>query len=126
MRVRVRTQVKELEKLNTLTEQQKADICASFQYTVGESILDRTKNALTLATGTKYFVLAGGVAANQYIRGKLEHLCEERSITFVAPPIHLCTDNAAMIAWAGLERFRLGMVDGLDFEPRARWPLTSL
>ncbi len=72
----------------------------------------------------KYFVLAGGVAANQYLRGRLETVAAEYGMRLTAPPIKLCTDNAAMIAWAGIERFKLGMVDGLDFEPRARWPLT--
>jgi len=103
------------------------DICASFQYTAGETICDRTRHAMQIFSGHypdgKYFVLAGGVAANQYLRGRLETVATEFGMTLVAPPVKLCTDNAAMIAWAGLERFRLGMVDGLDFEPRARWPL---
>jgi N6-L-threonylcarbamoyladenine synthase len=68
-------------------------------------------------------VLAGGVAANHYIRGRLESVAKEFRLQLIAPPIKLCTDNAAMIAWAGVERFQLGLVDNLDFEPKARWPL---
>ena len=119
-----------IQEFGVLDEQQKADICASFQFTAGESICDRTRNAMQLFSSHypngKHFVLAGGVAANHYLRGRLETVAAEFGMTLVAPPVKLCTDNAAMIAWAGLERFRLGMVDGLDFEPRARWPLTSL
>jgi len=124
LKTAVRQRIQELGKLN---EQQKADICASFQFTVGESVCDRSRHAMdmfcTQYPEAKTFVLAGGVAANQYVRGRLEKTCAEFGMTLVAPPVKLCTDNAAMIAWAGLERFRLGMIDSLDFEPRARWPL---
>jgi N6-L-threonylcarbamoyladenine synthase len=104
-----------------------ADICASFQYAAGECIIDRAQHAIRMfqqlhPTG-RYFVLAGGVAANQYIRRKLETLLAAHRMQLVAPPVKLCTDNAAMIAWAGIERFNAGLVDGMDFEPRARWPL---
>ena len=68
-------------------------------------------------------VLAGGVAANRSIRGALEKLAKQRGLPFVAPPLWLCTDNAAMIGWAGAERFAAGLTDGLDFEARPRWPL---
>lgn len=106
-----------------------ADICASFQYTACESVCERTRHAMTLFCArypqARTFVLAGGVAANQYIRARLEKVASEFGMTLVAPPVKLCTDNAAMIAWAGLERFRLGMTDTLDFEPKARWPLAS-
>ena len=116
-------------ELGTLSEQHKADICASFQYTAGESLSDRARNAMQLFRAefpeATSFVLAGGVAANQYIGGKLTAVAAEFGLTLVAPPIKLCTDNAAMIAWAGVERFKLGLVDGLDFEPRARWPLAG-
>lgn len=118
------------QELSPLTDQHKADICASFQYTAALSLIDRTKNAMeifrSLHPDAKYFVLAGGVAANQYLRGKLESLAAEYELTLVAPPVALCTDNAAMIAWAGLERFKLGKTDNLDIEPKARWPLGSL
>ena len=68
-------------------------------------------------------VVAGGVAANRHIREALTALCGTDGWAFVAPPPALCTDNAAMVAWAGLERLRLGLTDGLDFRPRPRWPL---
>ena len=68
-------------------------------------------------------VVAGGVAANVYLRGRLETLAAAYGARLVAPPVKLCTDNGAMIAWAGIERLRLGKTDGLDFRPRPRWPL---
>lgn len=112
-----------------LSDQQKADICASFQYTATKSILERAQTAINmfkeLHPEGKHFVLAGGVAANQYIRSQLLDLLAQHDMELVAPPIKLCTDNAAMIAWAGIERFKLGLIDGLDFEPRARWSLTA-
>ena len=107
-----------------------ADICASFQYTATESVLERTQNAIMmfkeLYPNGAHMVLGGGVAANQYICGKLTELLDTHQLQLAAPPIGLCTDNAAMIAWAGVERFQLGLIDTLDFEPRARWPLTEL
>ena len=71
-------------------------------------------------------VVAGGVAANKVIRHQLEQLVLPYNIPFVAPPLELCTDNGVMVAWAGLERYRLGFVDGLDTAARPRWPLESL
>ena len=117
------------ESLGELTEKNKADICASFQYTVAQSVSDRTHNAMQLFRKqyphAKHFVLAGGVAANQYLRGHLETLAHQFGLELIAPPIKLCTDNAAMIAWAGIERFKLGLVDSMSFEPRPRWPLSA-
>ncbi|MEK6745584.1 MAG: tRNA (adenosine(37)-N6)-threonylcarbamoyltransferase complex transferase subunit TsaD [Pseudomonadota bacterium] len=116
-----------IQEIGELTEQNKADICASFQYTATQSVLERAGTAINQFKAQhpegKHFVLAGGVAANQYIRGELQKLLTQHELELVAPPIKLCTDNAAMIAWAGIERFKLGLIDGLDFEPRARWPL---
>ena len=97
-----------------------ADLCASFQRTVGDVLVDRCSNALAL-TPSDTLVVAGGVAANTYLRGRLEGL----GVRLVAPPIKFCTDNGAMIAWAGIERLRRGMVDALDFAPRPRWPLAA-
>jgi N6-L-threonylcarbamoyladenine synthase len=97
-----------------------ADLCASFQRTVGDVLVDRCSNALALAPSDT-LVVAGGVAANTYLRGRLEGL----GVRLVAPPIKFCTDNGAMIAWAGIERLRRGMVDALDFAPRPRWPLAA-
>jgi N6-L-threonylcarbamoyladenine synthase len=97
-----------------------ADLCASFQRTVGDVLADRCANALKQAPSDT-LVVAGGVAANFYLRGRLEAL----GARLVAPPIRLCTDNGAMIAWAGVERLRRGMTDALDFAPRPRWPLDA-
>ena len=99
-----------------------ADLCASFQRTVGDVLVDRCANALALAPSPT-LVVAGGVAANVYLRGRLEELAASHGARLVAPPVGLCTDNGAMIAWAGIERLRLGLADALDFAPRPRWPL---
>jgi N6-L-threonylcarbamoyladenine synthase len=104
-----------------------ADICACFQKTACECLLDK----LLLATdyfkehypSGRHIVVAGGVAANLYLRSRLEELAKNKGLVFAAPPIRLCTDNGVMIAWAGLERFQKGYVDELDFKPRPRWPL---
>ena len=111
-----------VEKLPTQDAQAVADLCASFQRTVGDVLADRCANALALAPSTT-LVVAGGVAANVYLRGRLETLAASHGARLVAPPIRFCTDNGAMIAWAGIERLRLGKTDALDFRPRPRWPL---
>ncbi|MBI3196236.1 MAG: tRNA (adenosine(37)-N6)-threonylcarbamoyltransferase complex transferase subunit TsaD [Rhodospirillales bacterium] len=111
-----------VEKLLANDAQAVADLCASFQRTVGDVLADRCANALAVAP-LPTLVVAGGVAANVYLRGRLEALAAAHGARLVAPPIKLCTDNGAMIAWAGLERLRLGLVDALDFRPRPRWPL---
>jgi N6-L-threonylcarbamoyladenine synthase len=97
------------------------DIAASFQAAVVDCLLDRTKRALDRAPGASALVVAGGVAANLAVRGALE--ARSRGLPFVAPPLWLCTDNGAMIAWAGAERFEAGLIDGMDVQARARWPL---
>jgi N6-L-threonylcarbamoyladenine synthase len=108
-------------------EQGVADLCASFQAAAAESLLNRTRNALAefraAHSGGATLVVAGGVAANAYLRGRLGALAASENARLVAPPQRLCTDNAAMIAWAGIERLGLGLTDGLDFAPRPRWPL---
>ena len=71
------------------------------------------------------FVIAGGVAANLTIRKNLTKLAEEKEFTSIFPPINLCSDNAAMIAWAGIERFKINLIDILEFPSKARWPLDS-
>jgi N6-L-threonylcarbamoyladenine synthase len=98
------------------------DIAASFQAAVVECLLDRTERALALVKPTA-LVVAGGVAANGTVRGAMERLAHARNLRFVAPPSWLCTDNAAMIGWAGAERFAAGLTDPLDVPARARWPL---
>ena len=98
------------------------DIAASFQQAVVDCLIDRTRRTLR-AVDTTALVVAGGVAANKAVRGALEALAAEHGLPFIAPPLWLCTDNAAMIAWAGAERYEAGMFDGLDIPARARWPL---
>ncbi|WP_426266194.1 tRNA (adenosine(37)-N6)-threonylcarbamoyltransferase complex transferase subunit TsaD [Sphingomonas sp. LHG3443-2] len=99
-----------------------ADIAASFQQAVVDCFLDRTRRALAVSDAPA-LVVAGGVAANSAVRAALENLAAEQGRAFSVPPGWLCTDNAAMIAWAGAERFAAGLVDGLDAPARARWPL---
>jgi len=109
-----------------------ADICYSFQHSVSTILNDRTERALqqylALHPQQKHptLVVAGGVAANKTLRHGLEYLSKRYNIRFVAPPLNLCTDNAAMIAWAGMERLLRGMTDPLDFPVYPRWPLESL
>jgi N6-L-threonylcarbamoyladenine synthase len=121
-----------------LNNEIKADIAASFQSTVQEVLSSKLQAAIeayssanpTFAkevhSNTKTIVLAGGVAANQAIRSSLQEVAARNGFSFVAPPPALCTDNAAMIAWAGIERLQAGLTSGLDFSPKARWSLESL
>ena len=99
------------------------DIAASFQRAAVDCLVDRTDRALAASEGLTALVVAGGVAANQAVRGALEHLAAGHGLPFVAPPMWLCTDNAAMIAWAGAERLALGLTDAIDIPARPRWPL---
>ncbi|RKF18215.1 tRNA (adenosine(37)-N6)-threonylcarbamoyltransferase complex transferase subunit TsaD [Altericroceibacterium spongiae] len=99
------------------------DIAASFQQAAIDCIADRLRLALDRMGPITALVVAGGVAANSPIRSALERIAEQHTISFVAPPLSLCTDNAAMIAWAGLEHFELGHNDPLEIAARPRWPL---
>jgi len=125
-------------QIESLTDQERADdrmidgLCAAFQKVIGDILTDRLENALAVYR-QKYpekpvpaLVIAGGVAANQYLRTILTELTTRHGMRFAAPPVRLCADNAAMIAWAGVERLQLGMVDSLETLPRPRWPLTEL
>ena len=104
-----------------------ADLCASFQVAVADVLAERTGRAIDMFRAAhprgRTLVVAGGVAANQAIRTRLQALAADRGLGFAVPAPALCTDNGAMVAWAGVERFRLGLTDGLDFRPRPRWPL---
>ena len=106
-----------------------ADAAASLQAAIADILADRTRNAFELARGEETpvtaLVVAGGVAANLAIRARLTTLAETFHVPFVAPPVALCTDNGAMVAWAGLERLRLGLTDPLDTAARPRWPLEA-
>lgn len=107
--------------------QDAANLAASFQLAVSDCLDDRLKRAIHIAKGRffglKQLVVAGGVAANQYLLSNLTSLAKQQELELMAPPIHLCTDNGVMIAWAGLERLRKNDIDDLDFKPRPRWPL---
>lgn len=115
-----------------LSARDRADLAASLQQAVADVLVERTGQAMTLfeaeagaaeSIDGPVLVVAGGVAANGVLRAALRALCGSRGFRFVAPPMALCTDNAAMVAWAGLERLCLGLTDPLDFRPRPRWPL---
>ena len=119
----------EAEKIAPLSNQDVADLCASFQQAIVEVVLDRLRTGLRMFR-TKFgaptaLVAAGGVAANQTIRKVLHRLAFEVGTVLVAPPLELCTDNGAMIAWAGAERIARGMTDTLAASARARWPLEA-
>ncbi|MHA1164625.1 MAG: tRNA (adenosine(37)-N6)-threonylcarbamoyltransferase complex transferase subunit TsaD [Alphaproteobacteria bacterium] len=117
------------EKLAPLSDKDIDDLCASFQGAVCDVMIDRTATAMALYTArlgegaARTLVVAGGVAANQAIRSSLDGLCAEKGFTLHVPPAALCTDNGAMIAWAGAERLARGLSNQLDFAARARWPL---
>lgn len=118
------------ERIAPLSDRDVADLCASFQAAVVDVLVDRTRAGLRACrdAGIKpsSLVVAGGVAANQSIRNGLTRLATEAGLPMVAPPLALCGDNGAMIAWAGLERLRLGMIDDMSALARPRWPLDEL
>ena len=114
------------EKLAPLSDEQICDICASFEAAVCDCVIDRIRRALgreTALGNPPRLVVAGGVAANQTLRRALKDLAEKENVELTIPPVKLCTDNGAMIAWAGAERIIAGMTDTLDIAPKARWPL---
>jgi N6-L-threonylcarbamoyladenine synthase len=111
-----------------LDDQAIADLCASFEQAVVETVVDRTRTALRIArtrAAADVLVVAGGVAANQRLRGGLADLAAREGVRLSIPPIALCTDNAAMVAWAGAEHLARNNTSALDFAARARWPLDA-
>ena len=104
-------------------EYEDRDIAAAFQQAVVDCLQDRLEKALSETEPVSHLVVAGGVAANGPIRSMLESVAADHAMKFTAPPLWLCTDNAAMIAWAGAERFAAGLTDPLDIAARPRWPL---
>lgn len=106
------------------------DFCASFQASVVDCITNRLNNALkderVIKANPKTMVVAGGVAKNSAIRAAMEELAKQSNMLFAAPPMNLCTDNGAMIAWAGIENYRVGNIVHEPVAPRPRWPLTEL
>jgi N6-L-threonylcarbamoyladenine synthase len=120
----------EAEKIAPLGNQDVADLCASFQQAVVDVVMDRLRSGLRMFRdrigAPTALVCAGGVAANQAIRKVLHRIAFEAGTELVAPPPALCTDNGAMIAWAGAERLALGLTDTLDAVPRPRWPLDEI
>lgn len=106
------------------------DFCASFQAAVVDVIINRLGNAMrdprVMSAAPKTLVVAGGVAKNSAIRAAMQEMAIRHDMTFAAPPLNLCTDNGAMIAWAGLENYRLGRIVREPVAPRPRWPLTEL
>jgi len=103
-----------------------ADIAAGFQAAVADVLANRAAHALAMMPDARMMVVAGGVAANGTVRSALTRVAEAAGVTMVAPPVRLCTDNAVMVAWATIERLRLGLHDPLDTPPRPRWPLAEM
>jgi N6-L-threonylcarbamoyladenine synthase len=108
-----------------LRVQDRADLCAGFQAAVADVLAEKARRALGAAGPVTLFAVAGGVAANALLRARLAAVARAADVPFSAPPLALCTDNGAMIAWAGIERFRSGARDGMDLAARPRWPLDA-
>ena len=126
----LKTAVKrQIEKLDNIDDNI-SDISASFQRTVGDILHDRIKYALEFYSqdhaDNKTLVISGGVASNKYLKTRLDDVAQKYGFEVIAPPMKLCVDNAAMIAWAGIERLKLGIKNDLSFTPRSRWSLEDL
>ena len=122
----IKTAVKNLVQKLEVNEQDICDICASFQECVSDILLDRVKNAIQMAEQLNIkindFVITGGVAANNFLREKLK---KHTNLNIFFPPNNLCTDNAIMIGWTGIERLQRNYIDSLNFAPRSRWELDN-
>ncbi|MGE0119398.1 MAG: tRNA (adenosine(37)-N6)-threonylcarbamoyltransferase complex transferase subunit TsaD [Dongiaceae bacterium] len=127
LKTALRHRVAELAADRPLAERDRRDLAAGLQAAIADCLADRTTRAIDIARarypGLTALVVAGGVAANGAIRARLQEVATAADLRLTVPPPRLCTDNAAMIAWAGIERLRRGYRDGLDFAPRPRWPL---
>jgi len=127
LKTALRQRVAELTASGPLSDQDRADLAAALQAAIADCLADRTERAIARARARcpslSALVAAGGVAANAFIRARLQEIARTADLPLVVPPARLCTDNATMIAWAGVERLQRGLVDGLDFAPRPRWPL---
>ncbi len=133
LKTAARLKIEELKKLNSgsLGDEQKEDLCASLQFTISEILVDRLENVISelLSKNSnlpKNLVICGGVAANQFLLNKIKEWAKKHQIETISPPLKFCTDNAAMIAWAGIERFQIGLFDSLSSKNRARWSLEEL
>ena len=128
LKTALRQQAKALEPLK---DGDVADLCASFESAVADAVTDRVARAMDgyLARvggdAPRHLIVAGGVAANLKLGIALRASAEAHGFQLHVPPVGLCTDNGAMIAWAGIERYSMGWVDGLDVEAKARWPLDA-
>lgn len=123
----LKTAVREL--ISKTSKEDIKDVCASFQFTVGEILKERTKKAIDAfaeISDSKNFAMAGGVGANKYLRSELESLLSEKGFNLYTPPMNLCTDNGVMIAWAGLERYKSGITNEQSFAPKAVWSLENI
>ena len=113
-----------------LSREQRADVAASFQRAAVEVLADRAEHAMDMMRErfphADLLVVAGGVASNESVRAALAEVAGLRGFRLAAPPVRLCSDNAVMVAWAGIERLRLGQSDAIDFSARPRWPLETL
>jgi tRNA N6-adenosine threonylcarbamoyltransferase len=114
-----------------ITEQDRADLCAGFQLAMADTLAEKTRRACIVFSDRHngrdpVLAVAGGVAANSLIRQRLMQVAEREGFAFLAPPLQYCTDNAAMIAWAGLERYRAGLFDDMTLSARPRWPLDQV
>jgi len=123
----LKTAVRQIARSQILDSVAESDLAAAFQAAIADVLVDRTHAAMRRYAGEiddgRVLVVAGGVAANRAIGEALAALCQREGFRIRIPPPKLCTDNAAMVAWAGLERSALGLFDDLAFAPRARWPL---
>ena len=115
-----------IEKQGGITEQDRNDLCASFQMAVADTLAEKTRRAMVAfqnISKTKSFAVAGGVAANILIGKKLRAIAQREGFSFFSPPLKYCTDNAAMIAWAGIEQYDKGARDDMTLAARPRWPI---